>query len=85
MNELSCVAGALNPDIIMITESWCNSDVVDAFLSIDGYDLQPDLRADREDTAQGRGGETFSLCEIWNESFKNRHGFKLPAAVYVFS
>ncbi len=40
----------------MITESWCNSDVSDAFLSIDGYELQPDLRADREDTAQGRGG-----------------------------
>ena len=50
------MAGALNPDIIMITESWCNSDVADAFLSIDGYDLQPDLRADRADTAQGRGG-----------------------------
>jgi hypothetical protein len=57
VNELSCVAGALNPDIIMITESWCNSDVADTFLSIDGYDLQPDLRADREDTAQGRGGD----------------------------
>ncbi len=56
MNDLLCVAGSLNPDIIMITESWCNSDVSDAFLLIDGYELQLDLRADREDPAQGRGG-----------------------------
>ncbi len=56
MNELACVAESLKPDIVLITESWCNSDVTNAFLSIDGYEIQSDLRADREDTAQGRGG-----------------------------
>jgi hypothetical protein len=30
--------------------------VNNAFLSIDGFDLQTDLRMDREDTSQGRGG-----------------------------
>jgi hypothetical protein len=40
----------------MLTETWCNSDVTDAFLSIDGYELQPDLRTYREDSTQGRGG-----------------------------
>ena len=42
--------------MILVTESWCNSDISDAYLSIDGYELQPDLRTDRSDTAQGRGG-----------------------------
>ena len=37
-------------------ESWCNSDISDAYLNIDGYELQLDLRMDRSDTAQGRGG-----------------------------
>ncbi len=56
MNELACVAESLKPDIILVPESWCNSDVTNAFLSIDGYEIQSDLRTDREDTAQGRGG-----------------------------
>jgi len=40
----------------LVTESWCNSDVSNAFLSIDGYEIIPDLRMDRENTAGGRGG-----------------------------
>jgi hypothetical protein len=46
----------MNPDIILVTESWCHSEISNAFLSIDGYEIQPDLRMDREDTAGGRGG-----------------------------
>ena len=45
-----------NPDIILITESWCNPDIDNAFLSIDGYELQTELRIDRGDTKRGRGG-----------------------------
>jgi hypothetical protein len=56
IDELACVAGNLAPDIILITESWCNSDITDAFLSFDGYELQTELRLDRQDTTQGRGG-----------------------------
>ncbi len=44
------------PDLILMTESWCNGNISDSFLSIDGYELQTDLRMDRIDTAQGRGG-----------------------------
>jgi hypothetical protein len=39
-----------------MTESWCHSDITNGFLSIDDYELVPDLRLDRGDTAQGRGG-----------------------------
>jgi hypothetical protein len=56
VDELSCVSSTLKPDLILVTESWCNSDISDALLSIDGYEVQPDLRSDRQDTAQGRGG-----------------------------
>jgi hypothetical protein len=41
---------------ILVTESWCNGDISDAYLSLDGYELIPDLRMDRENTAGGRGG-----------------------------
>ena len=56
VNELSCNAGELEPDVICVTESWCNKDIPDAFLEINGYELQPDLRKDRTDTEKGRGG-----------------------------
>jgi hypothetical protein len=56
IDELACVASTLQPDLILITESWCNSEISDAFLSVEGYEVQPDLRLDRQDTAQGRGG-----------------------------
>jgi len=56
IDELACVASTLLPDLILITESWCNREIWDAYLSLDGYEVQPDLRLDRQDTAQGRGG-----------------------------
>ncbi len=56
IDELACVAGNLAPDIILITESWCNSEITDAFLLFNGYELQTELRLDRQDTTQGRGG-----------------------------
>ena len=54
IDELVCMANDTEPDVILITESWCNVDTNDAFLSTPGYNLQ--IRMDREDTAQGRGG-----------------------------
>ncbi len=56
VDELSCAASEHRPDIILLTETWCHQDISDAFLSIDGYELVPDLRMDRADTAHGRGG-----------------------------
>jgi hypothetical protein len=45
-----------------VTESWCNEDISNAFLSLDGYELVPDLIMDRETTARGRGGGTAGIC-----------------------
>ena len=56
MNELTCTASELEPDLILVTESWCNSEVDNAYLGILGYELQPDLRVDRDNTAGKRGG-----------------------------
>ena len=56
MNELSAVAADLKPDVITLVETWCHSEISNAVLAIDGYELIPDLRMDRTDTAGGRGG-----------------------------
>jgi hypothetical protein len=56
IDELACTAEIEKPDLILITETWCNGDITDTFFSIDGYDLQTNLRVDRKDTARGRGG-----------------------------
>ncbi len=40
----------------MITETWCHKDITEAFLTIENYEVSPELRLDRADTAQGRGG-----------------------------
>ena len=53
---MCCVTEDLSPDVVLITESWCNNDITDAFLEIPGFELKQDLRREREDTAQGRGG-----------------------------
>jgi hypothetical protein len=46
----------LDPDLILVTESWCSEQITDAFLSFPGYELIKDLRKDRYDTDRGRGG-----------------------------
>jgi hypothetical protein len=40
----------------MITESWCNDSVTNAYLTVPGYELQPELRRGRADIANGIGG-----------------------------
>jgi len=50
------MASDINPDIILVTESWCNESISDAYLSIQGYELKSELRLDRSDTGAGRGG-----------------------------
>ena len=44
------------PDIILLTETWCNANTLDAALAIPGYQLETDLRTDRRDTTNGMGG-----------------------------
>ena len=31
VNELSCTAFDMDPDIILVTESWCNEAISDAY------------------------------------------------------
>ena len=54
--ELNVQAVDLNPDIILLTETWCNQSVSDATLTIPNYHLETELRRDREDTTNGVGG-----------------------------
>jgi hypothetical protein len=63
VDELGCVADLSKPDLILVTESWCNEDISNAFLSLDGYELKPDLRMDRKTTARGGGGGLLSMLK----------------------
>jgi Reverse transcriptase (RNA-dependent DNA polymerase)/Endonuclease-reverse transcriptase len=53
---LACITNDLKPDIILVAESWCNDQISNTMLTIPEYDLKPDLRCDRADTAAGVGG-----------------------------
>jgi hypothetical protein len=41
IDELAYVAGNLAPDIILITESWCNSEITDAFYRLMFMNCRP--------------------------------------------
>ena len=69
MGELSCTTGELDPDIILLTETWCGDDTTNAFLSLDGYSLQTDLRRDRTDTTNGVGGGLLVYTRVGLEIF----------------
>ncbi len=44
------------PDIILLTETWCNDSTTNASLALEKYNLECDLRRDRSDTTAGIGG-----------------------------
>ena len=54
IDELNALASEMKPDFIMLTETWCNSTIDNALLTMPGYGLE--IRKDRMDTAQGIGG-----------------------------
>ena len=56
VDELACTSNIVKPDVILVTESWAHGEISNAHLAIDGYEIQTDLRVDRADTTQGRGG-----------------------------
>jgi hypothetical protein len=56
IDELKVISQDLDPNIILLTETWCNSTVENAALTIENYKLETDLRKDRCDTANGIGG-----------------------------
>ena len=53
-SELRAVLSELQPDIVLLTETWTNQTIENSILKIDGYELI--MRKDRTDTAGGRGG-----------------------------
>ena len=74
IDELNHVSIELKPDIVCISESWTNNDILDAFLKINGYNIL--CRQDRKDTTKGVGGglliyvkENITASEIHDESF----------------
>ena len=50
LNELIVYTVDHSPDIVLLTETWCNTTISDAALSLPGYQLETDLRKDRNDT-----------------------------------
>jgi hypothetical protein len=56
VDELSSVASDMDPDLILLTKSWCSDQITNAYLTFPGYELITDLRKDRYDTDRGRGG-----------------------------
>ena len=56
INELATYSAVSQPDIILLSESWCNNSTHTASLSIPNYQLETDLRLDRQDTGSGMGG-----------------------------
>jgi hypothetical protein len=56
LGELTAISQDLQPDLILLTETWCNSSISDATLAIENYRLETDLRKDRADTSNGIGG-----------------------------
>ena len=56
LNDLEILSNDEEPDLVLICETWCNSDVTNAMLNVPGYFIEPDLRVDRKDTMNGIGG-----------------------------
>jgi hypothetical protein len=56
LGELAAVAQESEPDIILLTETWCNDSTTNASLALEKYNLECDLRRDRSDTTAGIGG-----------------------------
>jgi hypothetical protein len=88
IDELAYTVEDLKPDIVLITESWYNDEVTNGLLTVPGYNLLPDLRVDRQDTAAGVGGgllvyakpEVNILPEQQRYEFTQHVSFKVLAA-----
>ena len=53
---MEATSSIVKPDLICITEAWTNDNISDNVLNITNYELISDLRRDRNDTKDGRGG-----------------------------
>ena len=53
VDEVLIITRELNPDIVIVTETWCHSGIDNSFLNIPGYTIDNELRQDRQDTTNG--------------------------------
>ena len=79
MNELKVVAAEMQPDIIIITETWTHPDITNDYLILDGYETT--ARSDRSDTTAGRGGGILDYTRLYEKGDvrvggKNRNNFQ---------
>ena len=65
IDEPRSIVCDLNPDVVLINESWTNKDITKAYLGIDGNDIA--VRKDRLDTSNGRSNG-LNLCQKWSLS-----------------
>ena len=56
LSDLEILLNDYDPDLVLIAETWCNSEITNSMLGIKGYFIEPDLRVDRNDTLNGIGG-----------------------------
>ena len=56
INELSCIVCELKPDIVILTETWCNESISSAILQISGFNIDDSVCIDRTVTVNGIGG-----------------------------
>ena len=61
LDDLHVMVSSLQPDIIGISESWTNSNVLDSELSISGYDI---FRCDRPNSRRGGGVLLYVRSEL---------------------
>ena len=54
LDELRLEVRSIKPDLVAVAESWTHDGLTNAFLNLDGYELE--VRQDRA----GRGGQSFS-------------------------
>ena len=54
MGELRALIDMERPDVVVLTETWTNNSVNDAFVQLKGFEMV--VRCDRRDTMGGRGG-----------------------------
>ena len=68
IGELRAVIEMEKPDVVVLTETWTNEAISDAYIQLNGFEMV--ARRDRQDTTGGRGGGIVVFVrgvQAWNE------------------
>jgi hypothetical protein len=57
----------MKADLILLTETGCNTTIDNATRTIPGYNLEAELRRDREDTGQGVGRGLIVNAQLYGD------------------